>query len=123
MYKLKYHVSHLLTCTLFISVCSHAESLSKTELDTIVKEDIATAQVLIETCPALVGHSEKIKQHVDQFTQDSLNRLNTPISSIQQLQQDKEYIEIFKSAKAEALAYDKNEQKSGCEEVLSLEND
>ncbi|WP_081406018.1 MCR_0457 family protein [Acinetobacter sp. TGL-Y2] len=97
-----------------------AEGLSPAELDLLVKEDIATAQVLTEICPALIGEHAKINLHVDQFTQTSLKSLSNPTTTLAQLKADAEYQAAYAEAKQTTTEYDKADQKQGCEEILGL---
>ncbi len=103
-----------------LTLPAFAESLTPAELDLLVKEDIAAAQVLIETCPALIGENAKINSHVDQFTQTSLNSLSNPATTLAQLKADAEYQAAYAEAKQASAEYDKAEQKQGCEDILGL---
>lgn len=104
-----------LSCTM-----TYAENLSKAELDLLVKEDIATARVLTEVCPALIGENEKLLQHIQSFTQNNLKRLSNPATTLRQLEQDIEYQTTYDQAKKDSLSTDQAEQKQGCEEILNL---
>lgn len=112
------------TCIALLSAAftlpTFAEGLSPAELDLLVKEDIATAQVLTEICPALIGEHAKINLHVDQFTQTNLKRLSDPATTLAQLKADTEYQAAYAEAKQVATEYDSAEQKQGCEEILAL---
>ncbi len=46
-----------LSLTVFISPSVLATDLTVEENDTIVKEDIAAAQVMTVVCPAVIGHN------------------------------------------------------------------
>ena len=104
-----------LNCTM-----THAENLSKAELDLLVKEDIATAQVLTEVCPALIGENAQLLQHIQFFTQNNLKRLSHSATTLEQLEQDPEYQTAYDQAKKDSLSTDQAEQKQGCEEILNL---
>ena len=99
---------------------THAENLSKAELDLLVKEDIATAQVLTEVCPALIGENAQLLQHIQSFTQNNLKRLSHSATTLAQLEQDPEYQTAYDQAKKDILSTDHAEQKLGCEEVANL---
>lgn len=103
-----------------LTIPAFAENLSPAELDLLVKEDIATAQVLTEICPALIGENAKINLHVDQFTQTSLKSLSNPTTTLAQLKADAEYQAAYTEAKQTTTEYDKADQKQGCEEILGL---
>ena len=51
------------------------EGLSTEEANTIVKEDIAAAQVMTEFCPALVGQGPKIEKQYSNFNSNLFTRL------------------------------------------------
>lgn len=112
------------TCIALLSMSmttmATAETLSPAELDLLVKEDIATAQVLTEICPRFIGENAKINAHVDQFTQSSLKSLANPATTLAQLQADAEYQAAYTEAKKAAVEYDQAEQKQGCEDILAL---
>lgn len=120
MIKLFKHLSVVCAWTLLSCSLAHAESLSKAELDLLVKEDIATAQVLTEVCPTLIGENQKVIQHVNHFTQSNLKRLSNPATTLAQLKDDAEYQMAYEEAKKDSLSADQAEQKQGCEDILSL---
>ena len=99
---------------------SHADSLSKAELDLLIKEDIATAQVLTEICPPLIGDATQVLHHVDTFTQSNLKRLSNPATTLTDLKQDSEYQMAYKEAKNDSLSTDQAEQRQGCEDILHM---
>ena len=113
-------ITILTSLCLFSFSTLHAEALSPAELDQLVKEDIATAQVLTEVCPSLVGHQDKINHYVNEFTVNNLTRFSTPNLSLAQLQQDPQYKVAYEEAKRDFLAADQNEQKQGCSEITTL---
>ena len=51
------------------------DGLSTEEANTIVKEDIAAAQVMTEFCPALVGQGPKIEKQYSNFNSNLFTRL------------------------------------------------
>lgn len=104
----------------FTSSC-FAENLSAAELDALVKEDIAAAQVLTEICPAFIGNTAKFNANISAFTQSNLKRLSQPISTLEQIKQDPVYKEAYAEAKQSLNETDREEQKSSCEEVLDAE--
>ena len=106
------------TLTFLSSTLVQANLISKAELDLVVKEDIAAAQVLNEICPALITDASKIKQQVNQFTLDSLKHLSTTIS-FEKLKSDPEYQHAFQEALAENEEYSQQEKKQGCDELMA----
>ena len=113
----------ILLSTLFtiFAQSSFADSgLTAEESDSIIKEDIAATQVLIEVCPALTANNPKILSSLHNMTQTFLKELKNSSSTLEQLKQDAEYQSILKEAKADATAVDTTEQKSACEDLLNL---
>lgn len=96
------------------------EVLSRAELDVIVKEDIASAQVLTEICPSIIGNKTELNKNIEKFTQLNLKRLSNPATTLTALQQDSEYQAAYKDAKKATTEIDDAERKSECENVLTL---
>lgn len=111
---------------ILFTFCSQAifasDQLTTVESDTIVKEDIAAAQVLIEVCPAFIGHNPKLNQNINTVSQTFLQDLSVSNMTLAQLYKDTEYQNIFSATKKEALEVDKVEQKSACEDALNIEH-
>lgn len=107
------------TLTFLSSTLVQANLISKAELDLVVKEDIAAAQVLNEICPALIKDATKIKQQVDSFTAESLKHLSQANLSFEQLKADPEYQNAFKEALAENNEYSQEEKQQGCNELIN----
>lgn len=113
----------ILLSTLFtiFAQSSFADSgLTAEESDSIIKEDIAATQVLIEVCPALTANNPRIISSLNSMTHTFLKELHNPSITLEQLKQDAEYQTIFKEAKADAIAVDTAEQKSACEDLLNM---
>ena len=107
------------TLTFLSSTLVQANLISKAELDLVVKEDIAAAQVLNEICPALITDATKIKQQVDSFTAESWKHLSQANLSFEQLKADPEYQNAFKEALAENNEYSQEEKQQGCNELIN----
>lgn len=116
------HCTLLLLLGLNSAAVLHAEGLSPAELDALVKEDIAAAQVLNEICPNLIGDNSTFTTHISSFTAQNLARLSKN-TTLTQLQADLEYQNIYQAAKKETLASPEAEQKIGCQDVLTLQDD
>lgn len=97
------------------------EGLSTEEANTIVKEDIAAAQVMTELCPALVGQNAKIDSNIQSLIQTYLQDYSDQSMTYAKLQSDSEYISILKEARTDANQTDKAEQKSVCDDVVNFE--
>lgn len=97
------------------------EGLSAEEANTIVKEDIAAAQVMTEFCPALVGQGPKIESNIQTLIQTYLQDYSDKSMTYAKLQLDSEYQSILKEARTDAKGTDKAEQKSVCDDVVNFE--
>ena len=111
-----------LSMAIMISQSAFAlEGLSTGEANTIVKEDIAAAQVMTEFCPALVGQGAKIESNIQALIQTYLQDYSDKSMTYTKLQSDGEYQAILKEARVDASGTDKAEQKSVCEDVVNFE--
>lgn len=97
------------------------EALTKEEADTVVKENIAAAQVMTEFCPALVNQGPKIESTIQSLIQTYLKDYSDKSMTYQKLQSDAEYQSILKEARTDANGSDPAEQKSVCEDVLNFQ--
>ena len=96
------------------------EGLSTEEANTIVKEDIAAAQVMTEFCPALVGQGSKIESNIQTLIQTYLQDYSDKSMTYAKLQSDSEYQSILQEARTDAKGTDKAEQKSVCDDVINF---
>lgn len=110
----------LIMITLLSTTAAQANLMSKSELDLVVKEDIAAAQILNSICPTFVADSSKIKQQVHKFTTENLTQLSNPSTTFEQLSMDPEYLAAYKAAQLENKQYSQAEQKQGCENLLNI---
>lgn len=97
------------------------ETVSVKEADTLIKDDIANAQVLIEMCPALIGKNAKFDQNIKKMVGTYLSNYSDKSASLESLQKDAEFKSLLKDAHEAAAEVDKAEQKAVCEEVLNFE--
>lgn len=109
--------------TLFAQSVVHAERSDEAELDLSVKEDIASAQVMLELCPALIGNKAELARNIDKYTAVNLKYLSNPNTTYSQLLNDPEYQTAYKEAKASTSEVDQSEQISECENVLNIAED
>ena len=91
------------------------------EANTIVKEDIASAQVMAEVCPALIGKNAKFDANITALTQSYLADYSDKSMTLAKLQADSEYKSVLEEARQAAKETDKSEQKSVCDDVLNYE--
>lgn len=91
------------------------------EANTIVKEDIASAQVMLEVCPAIIGQNAKFDANIQALTKTYLADYSDKSMTLEKLQSDSEYKSVLEEARQAAKETDKVEQKSVCDDVLSYE--
>lgn len=108
----------------FAAILSQAvlanDGFTQAEADTIVKEDIASAQVMVEMCPAIVGQEAVLRAKLKDIASGYLVDLSDKSMNFEKLQNDAEYKVVLAEARKDAKATDTAEQKEVCEELLSL---
>ena len=97
------------------------EGLTPAEANTMVKEDIASAQVMIEVCPAIIGKNAKFDHNTHQLIQSYLQNYSDKSMSFDKIQSDTEYKLILNEAREAAKETSKDEQKSVCDDVVNYE--
>lgn len=97
------------------------EGLTPAEANTMVKEDIASAQVMIEVCPAIIGKNAKFDHNTHQLIQSYLQNYSDKSMSFDKIQSDTEYKSILNEARQAAKETSKDEQKSVCDDVVNYE--
>lgn len=119
----KFSLFSALTLSLaaFISPSVMANDLTVEENNTIVKEDIASAQVMAEVCPASIGQNPKFNSTVEQLIQSYLADYSDKGMSYQKLQADSEYKSLLEEARQGAKQTSSDEQKTVCEEMLNYQ--
>ena len=98
------------------------DGFTQDEANTIVKEDIASAQVMAEVCPALIGKNAKFDANITALTQSYLADYSDKSMTLAKLQADSEYKSVLEEARQAAKETDKSEQKSVCDDVLNYES-
>ncbi|ENU63365.1 MCR_0457 family protein [Acinetobacter lwoffii] len=119
----KFSLFSALTLSLaaFISPSVMANDLTVEENNTIVKEDIASAQVMAEVCPAVIGQSAKLNSTIQELIQSYLAEYSDKGMSYQKLQADSEYKSLLEEARQGAKQTSSDEQKTVCEEMLNYQ--
>lgn len=119
----KFSLFSALTLSLaaFISPSVMANDLTVEENNTIVKEDIASAQVMAEVCPTIIGQNPKFNSTVEQLIQSYLADYSDKGMSYQKLQADSEYKSLLEEARQGAKQTSSDEQKTVCEEMLNYQ--
>ena len=97
------------------------EGLTPAEANTMVKEDIASAQVMTEVCPAIIGKNAKFDHNTHQLIQSYLQNYSDKAMSFDKIQSDTEYKSILNEAREAAKETSKDEQKSVCDDVVNYE--
>lgn len=108
-------------CITLVSTSVFANSvLSSEERDTILKEDIAAAQVMQEQCPKYVADSAKIESQVKAVMAEYLAELSQPKMTLAALQKDAEYQDALVIARDDMQQTSPDEIKQVCEELASM---
>ena len=97
------------------------EGLTPAEANTMVKEDIASAQVMTEVCPAIIGKNAKFDHNTHQLIQSYLQNYADKSMNFDKIQSDTEYKSILNEAREAAKETSKDEQKSVCDDVVNYE--
>lgn len=97
------------------------EGLTQAEANTIVKEDLASAQVMAEVCPAIVGKNAKFDHNIHQLIQSYLQDYSDKSMTYDKIQADTEYKSVLDEARQAAKETSKDEQKSVCDDVVNYE--
>ena len=97
------------------------EGLTPAEANTMNKENIASAQVMIEVCPAIIGKNAKFDHNTHQLIQSYLQNYSDKSMTYDKIQSDTEYKSILNEARQAAKETSKDEQKSVCDDVVNYE--
>lgn len=97
------------------------ESLTQAEANTLIKEDIASTQVMAEVCPAILGKNAKFNHNIQQLIQTYLQDYSDKSMTYNKIQADSEYKSILDEARQAAKETSKDEQKTVCNEVVNYE--
>ncbi|NNH35643.1 hypothetical protein HLH12_08810 [Acinetobacter sp. NIPH 2377] len=97
------------------------EGLTQAEANTIVKEDLASAQVMAEVCPAIVGKNAKFDHNIHQLIQSYLQDYSDKSMTYDKIQADTEYKSVLDEARQAAKETSKDEQKSVCDDVVNYQ--
>ena len=78
------------------------ESLTQAEANTLIKEDIASTQVMAEVCPAILGKNAKFNHNIQQLIQTYLQDYSDKSMTYDKIQADSEYKSILDEARQAA---------------------
>lgn len=105
---------------LFTQTVNANDGLSQEEANSIVKEDIASTQIMAEVCPAVIGKNAKLDANVKLLTQMYLKDYSGSIT-IDQLQSDPEYKSILQETRKAAQETSQEEQQAVCMDVVEYQ--
>ncbi|WP_406741602.1 MCR_0457 family protein [Acinetobacter albensis] len=97
------------------------DSLSIAEADAMIKEDLASTQVLIEVCPTLNGKNAKFDQNIQKIIESHLESHSNKSMTFDKIQKDSEYQSFLNEARQAAKETTQDEQKSVCNDVINYE--
>ena len=97
------------------------EGLTQAEANTIIKEDIASTQVMAEVCPAIVGKNAKFDHNIHQLIKSYLQDYSDKSMTYDKIQADTEYKSVLDEARQAAKETSKDEQKSVCDDVVNYD--
>ena len=104
----------------FTQAVNANDGLSPEEANSIVKEDIASTQIMAEVCPAVIGKNAKLDANVKLLTQMYLKDY-TGSMTLDQLQADPEYKSILQETRKAAQETSKEEQQAVCMDVVEYQ--
>ncbi|MHA3890691.1 MCR_0457 family protein [Acinetobacter sp. GXMZU3951] len=111
-----------LSCAIiFAQAVNATEGLTQEEANTMVKEDIASTQVMAEVCPALIGKNAKLDSNVNTLTQMYLKEHSDAAMTLDKLQSDAEYQSILQETRKAAHETSKEEQQAVCMDVVEYQ--
>lgn len=105
---------------LFTQAVNANDGLSPEEANSIVKEDIASTQIMAEVCPAVIGKNANLDANVKLLTQMYLKDY-TGSMTLDQLQADPEYKSILQETRKAAQETSKEEQQAVCMDVVEYQ--
>lgn len=98
------------------------EGISTQEADSLIKDDIASTQVLQEICPTFVGANRKLETNTQKIIAMYLSGYSNKSITFSALQNDSEYKTLLSEARQAAKEMDHHEQHELCEEVVNYKD-
>lgn len=109
-----------------ITLCSQTvfadEGISTQEADSLIKDDIASTQVLQEICPTFVGANKNLETNTKKIIAMYLGGYSNKSITFSVLQNDSEYKTLLNEARQAAKEMDHHEQHELCEEVVNYKD-
>lgn len=94
--------------------------LSPAEKNSIIKEDVASIQVLQSYCPTVIGKNVKFDQNIQNLLYEYLSEYSDSSITLQKLQQDAEYQKILKETQKSLNESSIEDNKFTCEEIITI---
>ncbi|MCK7608429.1 hypothetical protein M0D70_03070 [Acinetobacter portensis] len=115
-----------LCCSLGLILFIAPNIYATTDLDTaennsIIKEDVASAQIMLELCPAIIGQNATFDQKMKSLISEYLRDYSDSSMTLDKLQSDAEYKTLIQEARSTAKETSQAENKLACEEALNIE--
>lgn len=109
-----------------ITLCTQTvfadEGISTQEADSLIKDDIASTQVLQEICPTFVGANKNLETNTKKIIAMYLGGYSNKSITFCALQNDSEYKTLLNEARQAAKEMDHHEQHELCEEVVNYKD-
>lgn len=103
------------------SLFASSESLiSVAERDTIIKEDLAAAHVMVEICPTVLGSDFNFAEKMKQVSAPFFADLSDKTMTVEKLLADAEYQEVLAQARLDAEETTVEEKKEVCSDLAAL---
>ncbi|WP_367880368.1 MCR_0457 family protein [Acinetobacter seifertii] len=98
------------------------EGISTQEADSLIKDDIASTQVLQEICPTFFGANKNLETNTKKIIAMYLGGYSNKAITFSALQNDAEYKTLLNEARQAAKEMDHHEQHELCEEVVNYKD-
>ncbi|MFC6052477.1 MCR_0457 family protein [Acinetobacter portensis] len=119
---IKLGYSFCLAITLAMTQSIHATTdLSLAEKNSIIKEDVASAQIMQEVCPTLIGKNAKFDQNIKNLISEYLADYSDKNISLEKLKLDAEYKILLQEAREALKDASQEENQFACTEVSTIE--
>ena len=122
------HFSSILRNTVSIAILAFFsqitlanDDLSADEKNSMIKEDVASIQVLQEFCPSILGKNANFDSKIQKLLTQQLNEYVGGNMTLDLLKQEKDYQNILKSTQKALSETSADDNKMACEEILNLD--
>jgi hypothetical protein len=115
------NLTSLFLAVLFTQTAQANYELSIAEKNTMIKEEVASAQVMKELCPSIIGKNSKFDKNIDLLISEYLVDYSDKSATLQTIQNDPEYKSILNDAKNDIKDASAEDNKFACEEVANIQ--